>query len=364
MKWNLPFKRKQDDNKPKKSKTREWADAILFAVVASTIIRGLMFSAYAIPSGSMEGTLLTGDYLFVSKFNYGPRMPITPISVPFLEPTIAGVKTYFDGLQLPYYRLPGLSTPKKGDVIVFNLPSDSVNKPVDMKTSYIKRCQAEPGDVISIVNTQVYVNGKAAPNAPKAQTSYVVTTDGQQINPQVMHDLHIEIYQQLTNNDFIMIIPVDGYKEFKSYSVIKNIKPYVDPAGRFDPQIFPHNALFKWNNDNFGPLTLPKKGWKIKLNDSTVALYSRAIQNYEGNKLNRVGNAYYINGAKTDSYTFKQNYYWMMGDNRHNSEDSRVWGYVPEENIVGKAMITWMSIDSTENVFNKVRFSRILRKIE
>jgi signal peptidase I len=364
MKWNLPFKRKQADNKPKKSKTREWADAILFAVVASTIIRGLLFSAYAIPSGSMEGSLLTGDYLFVSKFNYGPRMPLTPISVPFLEPTIGGVKTYFDGLQLPYYRLPGLSHPKKGDVIVFNLPSDSINKPVDMKTSYIKRCQAEPGDVLTIVNTQVYVNGKAAPNAPKAQTSYVVTTNGQQINPQVMHDLHIEIFQQLTDNDFIMIIPVDSYKEFKSYSIIKAIKPYIDPAGQFDAGIFPHNALYKWNNDNFGPLTLPKKGWKIKLNDSTVALYSRAIQNYEGNKLTHVGKAYYINGTKADTYTFKQNYYWMMGDNRHNSEDSRVWGYVPEENIVGKAMITWMSIDSTENLFNKVRWNRILKKIE
>ncbi|NCD69962.1 signal peptidase I [Mucilaginibacter agri] len=364
MKWNLNFKRKADQNKPKKSKTREWFDAILFAVVASTIIRGLLFSAYAIPSGSMEGTLLTGDYLFVSKFNYGPRMPITPVSVPFLEARIGGFKTYWDGLQLPYYRLPGLSSLKKGDVVVFNLPSDSLNGPVDMKTNYIKRCQAEPGDVLTIVNSQVYVNGKAAKNAPKAQTSYVVSTDGQELNPQVIHDLHIEVYQQLTNTDFIMIIPVDSYNSFKSYSAIKSIKPYLDPTGQFDPGIFPHNALYKWNNDNFGPLKLPKKGWKIRLNDSTVALYSRAIQNYEGNKLTHVGNNYFVNGAKADTYTFKENYYWMMGDNRHNSEDSRVWGYVPEQNIVGKAMITWMSIDSTENIFNKVRWSRILRPIE
>ena len=170
------FKKKKDGIRIKKSKTREWVDAVVFAVVASTIIRGLLFSAYAIPSGSMEGTELTGDYLFVSKLAYGPRMPNTPLSIPFLEPEIHGIKTYWAGLQLPYFRLPGLSGLKKGDIVVFNKPEE-IEKPVDERTTLIKRCQATPGDLLMIKDAQVYINGKAAPNAPKAQTSYTVITD-------------------------------------------------------------------------------------------------------------------------------------------------------------------------------------------
>ena len=366
MKWNSIFKKAKVAEKPKKSKTREWMDAILFAVVASTIIRGLLFSAYAIPSGSMEGTQMTGDYLFVSKLNYGPRMAFTPISIPFLEPTVTGakIKTYWDGLQLPYYRLPGLSSVKNGDIVVFNLPVDSAVKPIDEKTSYIKRCQAIPGDVINIVNTQVYINGKALKNALRAQTSYRVTTDGTGLNPQALQDLHIEVYQQLTPNDYVMIIPVESFNTFKSYTNIKAIKPVVEAAGVYDPEIYPHNPMFKWNMDNFGPLAVPKKGHTIALNDSTVALYRPLIVNYEHNTISHQGSDYYVNGQKSNTYTFKQGYYWMMGDNRHNSEDSRFWGFVSEENIVGKAMFTWMSVDSTASLFNKVRWSRVMRPIK
>src|SRR6201996_1742978 len=193
MKWNI-FKKKVDPKKPKKSKAREWFDALLFALVASTIIRGLLFSAYAIPSGSMEGTQMTGDYLFVSKVSYGPRMAFTPISIPFTEPTVYGIKTYWDGVKLPYMRLPGFGEVKKGDIVVFNKPEEadpSYNKPIDERTALIKRCQATPGDVLTIVNAQVYINGKAAPNAPRAQTSYEVVTDGKDINPDVFTDLNI-----------------------------------------------------------------------------------------------------------------------------------------------------------------------------
>ncbi len=365
MKWNQLFNRIKAADKPKKTKTREWADAILFAVVASTIIRGLLFSAYAIPSGSMEGTQMTGDYLFVSKFHYGARMAITPLSIPFLEPTVtdAKIKTYWDGLQLPYYRLPGLSSVKNGDIVVFNLPVDSAVKPVDERTSYIKRCQAIPGDVISIVNTQVYINGKALKNAPRAQTSYRVTTDGTDLNPQALQDLHVEVYQQLSPKDYVMIIPIESFAAFKGYANIKAIKPIVEPAGVYDPEIYPHSPKFKWNLDNFGPLAVPKQGTTIALNDSTVTLYRPLIVNYEHNTISRNGSTYYINGKPAAAYTFKQGYYWMMGDNRHNSEDSRFWGFVPEENIVGKAMFTWMSIDSTASLFNKVRWSRVMRGI-
>ena len=221
MRLIYPFRKKDNSHKVKKSKLREWGDAVLFALVASTIIRGLLFSAYAIPSGSMEGSLLTGDYLFVSKINYGPRMPFTPLAIPFTEPTIGGIKTYWDAIQLPYLRLPGLAEIKKQDIVVFNKPEEAdLYIPVDARTTLIKRCQAAPGDELKIVNGQVYVNGKAAPNAPKAQTSYHVTTDGNEINPQVFSDLHVEVVQQNSQNKFEMIIPQGHLNEFKSYSNI------------------------------------------------------------------------------------------------------------------------------------------------
>ena len=364
MNWKGIVNRRSSKPQPKKSKTREWVDAILFAVVASTIIRGLLFSAYAIPSGSMEGTELTGDYLFVSKFNYGPRMPFTPLSIPFAEPVVHGIKTYLEAINLPYFRLPGLSEVKKGDIVVFNKPEEAdANIPVDMRTTLIKRCQAGPGDLLSIVNTQVYIDGKAAKNADKAQTSYTVITDGNNINPQIFQDLNITLRQQFNASSYEMIIPNENLATFKGYSNIKSVVPVVTPAGQYDAEVFPHNDRFKWNIDNFGPMILPKKGWTVALNDSTLVLYRRAIEVYEGNKVQADGKNILVNGQKADSYTFKMNYYWMMGDNRHDSLDSRFWGYVPEDHIIGKAMITWLSIDSTKDLFHKVRWNRILKPI-
>lgn len=361
---NWKFKTKKPEIQPKKSKAREWLDAVLFAVVVSTIFRGLLFSAYAIPSGSMERSLLVGDYLFVSKIAYGPRMPFTPVAIPFLESTLTNdsIKTYWGGVKLPYFRLPGLSEIKKGDVVVFNKPEE-IDKPVDVRTLLIKRCQATPGDVLTIVNGQVFINGKANPNAAAAQTSYEVKTDGHDINPQIFQDLHIEIRQQLAENTFEMIIPTENISILKSYSNVKSIVPIIKPKGEFDLQIFPHNEHFKWNEDNFGPLVLPKKGMTIALNDSTMILYKRAIEFYENNKVEQKGNAVFINGKLADRYTFKLNYFWMMGDNRHNSMDSRFWGYVPEDHVIGKAMITWMSVDSSASVLNKIRWDRIMRVI-
>lgn len=372
MKWNFKRSVKETDKnktaKPKQSAAREWLNAIVFAVVVSTIVRGLLFSAYAIPSGSMEGTLLTGDYLFVSKISYGPRMPFTPVAVPFLEYTVTekNIKTYWDGIQWPYYRLPGLTEIKKGDIVVFNKPEEAdpvYNKPVDVRTALIKRCQATPGDRLEIRNAQVYINGKAAPNAAKQQTSYTVTTDGSTINPRVFSDLHLEVLQQTDASTWVMIIPQEALATFKSYSNIKSVVPVIEAAGLYDEQVFPHNNRFQWNADNYGPLVMPKRGMTIALNDSTMILYRRAIELYEHNKVEQKDHKVLVNGKESKTYTFKMNYYWMMGDNRHNSLDSRFWGYVPEDHVVGKAMITWFSTDAEADLLHKIRWNRVFKSI-
>jgi signal peptidase I len=312
----------------------------------------------------MEGTELTGDYLFVSKCSYGPRMPITLLSIPFTEPTMFGVKTYWDAIQLPYLRLPGFTSVKKYDVVVFNKPADAdLGVPVDQRTTLIKRCQATPGDVLTIVNSQVYINGKASWNAPKAQTSYAVVTDGTGINPQALEDLHMEIRQPLAPNTAEVVMPAQSVATLKSFSNVKSVTPYIQQPGVPDTAMFPHDPKFKWNIDNFGPIKMPKKGWTVKLNDSTLALYRRAIEVYEHNKVDGSGNNILINGKKADSYTFKMNYYWMMGDNRHDSLDCRFWGYVPEDHIIGKAFINFFSTDSTKDIFHKVRWDRVFRSI-
>src|ERR1700733_7158522 len=364
MKWTNPFKKKVAADKPKKTKTREWIDALVFALVASTIIRGLLFSAYAIPSGSMEGTELVGDYLFVSKMSYGPRMPTTPLSIPFTEPTMYGIRTYLDWIKLPYMRLPGFSEVKKGNIVVFNKPEEAdpkYNTPVDERTTLIKRCQGTPGDMLTIVNGQVFINGKASLNAPESQTDYNIVTDGSNINPEFFNDLNVKTSETVPT---AATIPYKNVAVLKSNSNIKSVTPVVDSAGKYDPAVFPHNEKFKWNQDNFGPLLLPKRGYTVELNDSTMTLYRRAIELYEHNKVEIQGKDILINGSKATSYTFKMNYYWMMGDNRHNSLDCRFWGYVPEDHIVGKAMITWFSTDSTQDLFHKIRWNRILKPIK
>jgi signal peptidase I len=366
MNWKLNLNRKPNTETVKKSGAREWVDAIVFAVIVSTVVRGLLFSAYAIPSGSMEGTQLTGDYLFVSKISYGPRMANTPLAIPFTEPTVGGVKTYWDGIQLPYFRLAGFSHIKKQDIVVFNKPEEAgpeYNIPVDERTCLIKRCQATPGDVLSIVNSQVYINGKPAPNAPKQQTSYTVVTNGLDINAEAMQELRITSHGQYAPNAYEMVMSAEAANTIKTYSNIKSVTPVVVPAGVYDAAIFPHSDKFKWNLDNFGPIRLPKKGWTTPLNDSTLTLYRRAIEVYENNKVTINGKDILLNGKKADSYTFKMDYYWMMGDNRHDSLDSRFWGYVPEDHVIGKALVTVFSTDSTKNILSRVRWDRVFKSI-
>lgn len=359
-----PEFREKYNKQLKKSSSREWTEAIVFAVLAATIIRTFFIEAYVIPSGSMESTLLVGDYLFVSKMNYGPRLPMTPLSFPFAQNTmpLIGTKSYSDIVKLPYYRLPGFSDIKKGDVVVFNFPMQSDSpyyRPTDKEDNYIKRCQGTPGDTLSIVDAQVYVNGKANPNPPQSQPSYIVTTDGNQINPQIVTDLHLA--QGLANNEILMTRQAAA--TLKGYSNIKSVTEYIQPRNSFNPEEFPHDPHLRWNVDNYGPIIIPKVGMTIKLDSLTFPVYRRVIEVYENNKLELKGNDILINGQKATSYTFKQNYYWMMGDNRHNSEDSRFWGFVPEDHIVGKALFIWMSTDSAGSFFNSIRWNRLFKGI-
>jgi len=371
--WNK--KNKATPKKKKKSATREWVDAIVFAVIAATLIRTFFIEAYVIPTPSMERSLLVGDFLFVSKVNYGARTPITPIAFPFAHHTmpIFGTKAYWDGIKLPYYRLPGLSDVKKGDVVVFNYPQDTINnRPVDKRENYIKRCQGTPGDTLSVVDAQVYVNHQEEATPSEGQIDYSYTTSGIDVNPQIFDELHISLYEGNPNPTMTKASAV----ALKGYTGIKSVTPRIEPKGTVDtlspvfPSKYPmHVRLkaklpdYKWNVDNFGPIIIPKKGWTVKLDSMTFPLYERAIEVYENNKVQVVGNDILINGKKTDTYTFKMNYYWMMGDNRHDSEDSRYWGFVPEDHIVGKALFIWMSWDDNAPFFSKIRWSRLFRGI-
>lgn len=381
MNWKF-WRKKKDTPKKKKSAVREWTDAIVFAVIAATLIRTFFIEAYVIPTPSMERSLLVGDFLFVSKVNYGARTPITPIAFPFAHHTmpLINTKAYWDGIQLPYYRLPGLSDVKKGDVVVFNYPMDADSpyyRPVDKRENFIKRCQGAPGDTLSVVDGQVYVNSKIAPNPPGEQMEYSYATNGVDLNPQILDELHITLYEGHT----YQAMTKESADKLKTYSNVKSLEAFISPKGKSDPNspVYPTNPVhpvgpqnlmlngkqpdFKWSVDNYGPIIIPKKGWTVKLDSMTYPLYERCIRTYENNKIEVKGSDIFINGKKADSYTFKMNYFWMMGDNRHDSDDSRFWGFVPEDHIVGKALFIWMSWDDNASFFSKIRWSRLFRGI-
>lgn len=362
--WQKATKEKQTE-KPKKSAGREWFDAIVFAVIAATLIRTLFIEAYNIPTGSMEKSLMVGDFLFVSKVNYGARVPMTPVAFPLAHHSmpLIGTKAYWDGIQWKYRRLPGLGKIKRNDAVVFNYPMEAdapYNRPVDKRENYIKRCIAIAGDTIKIVNTQVYINGKATETPLAGETTYYVRTDGTDFNPSALEDLRIEV-QRATADEYYFNMTTQEAAIIKKWSNVKVLQPVIRPAGEYEAQVFPHHPSYKWNEDNFGPLIVPKKGWTVKLDSTTYPLYERAIRVYEGNGLAQRGSEYIINGKVVTSYTFKMDYYWMMGDNRHNSLDSRFWGFVPEDHIVGKALFVWMSWDSNGTFFDKIRWNRIFK---
>ncbi|MCO5233879.1 MAG: signal peptidase I [Chitinophagales bacterium] len=349
----------------KKSSGREWADAIFFAIIAATLIRTFNIEAFKIPSQSMEGTLLAGDFLFVSKMHYGARIPMTPIAFPLGHQTFPGtnIQCYIEKPSLPYKRLPGFQKVKRGDAVVFNFPMED-NRPIDKKTHYIKRCIGLPGETLSISHGQVSINGDKIINPDHLQYQYIVETDERGLNIDKLKELDIqsvEIYQR-TANSFIMFLEE---KQAECISKMPNIttiqKVFYSPEDPYAySSTFPSDtAHYKWTVDFFGPLLIPKKGLTINLSIKNISLYQRAIQIYEGNIVEIRNSEIYINGQKTDKYTFQQDYYFMMGDNRHNSEDSRFWGFVPENHIVGKAWLVWMCMQPEVGF----RFDRLLKSV-
>lgn len=426
-----------------KSKIREWIDAIIFAVVAATIIRTFVFEAYTIPTPSMEKSLMVGDYLFVNKFAYGAKMPNTPLSFPFVHHTMPmslTAKSYVEWIKFPYYRFDGYKTIKNNDIVVFNYPDgdtvalyrqdrsyyamvrqfgwkkvnhpNSINpntgipfgpivaRPVDKRENYIKRCIAIAGDELQIKNQQVYINGKKAINPVDYETEYYIVVKSKYLAPKLLEKLglssnEIKQYQRSVGASDQMgnfIIPT-YYLPYTTMDTLINPKWYsylgminlteamanklrknpevvllakkTEKAGitTTPTEIFPYDtANYKWNQDNYGPIYIPKKGVTVKIDRTTIPLYKRIIGVYEQNDLKIEGNDIYINGEKADSYTFKMDYFWMMGDNRHNSADSRYWGFVPEDHIVGTPSLIWLSLDNDYDLFNgKIRWNRLFR---
>lgn len=364
MRWK--FWQKNKSAKPK-SKTREWIDAIVFAVIAATIIRTFFIEAFTIPTSSMEHSLLVGDFLFVSKVNYGPRTPITPLSFPFAHHTmpVIGGKSYLEWIKLPYYRLPGFSEIKNNDVVVFNYPMEDF-RPVDKQENYIKRCVGIPGDTLQVIDKQVYINGKPLPLAEQSQDSYIIKTDGSGFNPILLHNMGINISDVMVSpngQDYQMFLTKEVAEKIKNLPNVTSFEAITEPKGVYKEGIFPGNPRFAWNTDNFGPLYIPKKGNTLPISVDNLPLYRRAIEVYEHNTVDVKEGKVYINGKEASSYTFKMDYYFMMGDNRHNSLDSRFWGFVPEDHIVGKAVFVWMSWDEHGSFLKKIRWNRLFRFI-
>lgn len=427
-----------------------WVDAIVFALVAVYFVNIYIFQNYQIPSSSLEKTLLVGDFLYVSKMSYGPRVPNTPLSMPLAQHTlpIINTKSYIEWPQWKYKRVKGFGKVKLNDIVVFNFPAgdtvavnyqqttdfytlaydegrriypkqiqmDSLTRtqqravydlyyvagrkqilsnpriygeilwrPVDRRENYVKRCVGLPGDTLQIVNGQVMIDGKALKNPKNMQFNYFVQTTGPYITDHMFRELGISKDDQMliedpgwemellkmglsSRNEQGKLNPVYHLpltkKMYEALSGNKRLisKIVMEPED-YSGQMYPLNLYTKWNRDNYGPIWIPAKGATITLTEDNLPIYERCIVAYEGNKLEIKPNSdIYINGQKTNQYTFKMDYYWMMGDNRHNSADSRYWGFVPEDHVVGKPIVVWLSLDKDRGWFDgKIRWDRLFK---
>jgi signal peptidase I len=363
------------------NRTADTVSSLLFAVIVATLVHTYFIQPYTIPTSSLEKSLLVGDFLFVSKMNYGARVPMTTVALPMVHDTIPFLKrkSYLTWPELPYLRLPAMQSINRTDIVVFNWPADTVykfrdatgrrvDKPIDKKSNYVKRCVGIPGDSLSIKDGIVYINGKELilPERAKPQFSYKVALDGK--TPidfeYLFKDMDITdgagfIDDQKKDTLFIAALTAAGAERLKNVPGITGVKRIISKD--VENGIFPH--INKWNRDNFGPIYIPQKGKTVALTMETLPFYKTIITDYEDNKLKVNGSEIVINDKVATTYTFKQDYYWMMGDNRHNSEDSRYWGYVPENHIVGKPIFIWLSIDSNAKGLDKIRWERLFTTV-
>jgi signal peptidase I len=367
--------------KKKKGFFREWFDAILFAVVVATLVRTFWFEAYTIPTSSMESSLMVNDFLFVSKIAYGPRIPMTPVAVPLVHNVLpfVGGKSYNESIKWPYKRLPGISNIKRYDDVVFNYPTDEIdNRPVDKKENYIKRCVGLPGDVIEVRDNILYVNNALGFQPKYLQKKYKMTSafddnikdalDKMGVIPEADQDGNIAMQGGGASTMIVVCVTDEKFKKLQQLPGVV-LEPFQTFTKNEVEVCFPVSSTqravdtnyFKWNRDFYGPLTVPKAGVTVVLNDSNIALYKDIITKYEHHTLSQDGAALLIDGKVATQYTFAMDYYWMMGDNRHNSADSRYWGFVPQDHIVGKASFIFFSY--YKKLWN-VRWSRLFRGVK
>ena len=387
--WNFWKKRYKDGEKH--SAANDWLDAIIFAVIVVTFINIFFFQSFKIPSSSMESSLYTGDHLFVSKLTYGPRLPQTPLTIPFTHNVIFGHESYSSRVQWPYRRLRGFREVRKGDCVVFCFPDGDtvltkapvedyrtlvrmlgretvikrygpvIVRPADKKDHYVKRCVAVAGDTLSVRDGFVWINSEKQEVWPGVQLSYAVTTTGHRFNPKTIDKLGLnvtELWYDATLPGYPMMpLTASGLEQVKAMGNVVSVVPNVDrnPETSMDGplMIFPFTRESGWTRDNFGPLWIPAKGATVALTPENLPLYARIIRDYEGGDIEAA--------LAAGSYTFRQDYYFMMGDNRHNSLDSRYWGFVPEDHIVGRPALIWLSTDSGRKFPKNIRWGRFFK---
>ncbi|MCD6069408.1 MAG: signal peptidase [Bacteroidetes bacterium] len=333
----------------KSKKTIDWVKAFSVAFVIVLLVRGLIFEPFTIPSPSMEKTLLTGDFILVNKLSYGPRLIRTPLSMPFVDR-----KWYSEAISLPYYRFFGTPDVEHNDVLVFNYPMEE-EFPVDHRTHFIKRCIGLPGDSIGVIDSKVFVNGKAIAETESIQYNYTIQSS-QKLDSAFLAENDITEGGLISEKgDYSFSLTKANAEKIKALPYVKNIAMNSEKNELWDETVFPYKSFFPWNADNFGVLYIPKAGDTLQLDTNSINLYERLITIYEKNTLTVINNKVVINGDTTDKYVTKMNYYFMMGDNRHNSMDSRYWGFLPEDHIVGKVWIVFYSYDKAKE---KVRWNR------
>ena len=364
------WKKREKKPKKKKSEVRSWIDAIGFAVIAATLLRTFLIEAYTIPTSSMEKSMLIGDFLFVSKVAYGPRVPMTPIAFPLVHHTmpIGNGKSYTEAVKLPYHRMKGLGEIERNDCVVFNWPAETLGRPVDKKENYVKRCVGVPGDKIELIDAQLMVNDapQEEPEGLKKQWHYNVSTKGTGLNPNILYEKYdiTEGGYGRNKNEYNLTLTNESRDAIQNFTNVTSVKRQYEKGGIYADYIFPHDKNFKWNVDNFGPITVPAAGETVSITTENLSIYKDIIERYENNKLEVVAGEIYINDKVATTYTFAMDYFWMMGDNRHNSADSRFWGFVPENHIVGKALFVWMSWDKNAKGLNKIRWNRLFSSVK